>query len=172
MELLIVIVVIAVLAAIAIAAYNGARNKAEASRSLSAVNSYIKLLKLHAQSTGSFPSTESSPTYEYCLGNPSDFPAEGVFASGQCIHNATTTYRVSTNQALADSLSANGRVSSTRLSNSKLDSETWRGIRYSHIPSISYPPTLEWVVNGSVSCAPGEGTPGNSNGSTYCRLEL
>lgn len=170
-ELLIVIVVIAVLAGITVVAFNGVRNRADASRSVSAVNSYVKLLKLHAQTTGSYPSIESSP-YEYCLGRPSDFPAEGVFSAGQCIHNSASSYSVFTNQALNDTLSTYGQGSNTRLSNSKLGNETWRGIRYSHMPSISYPPTLEWVVNGSTPCTPGVGTPGNSAGSTYCRLEL
>lgn len=171
-ELLIVIVVIAILVAIVIAAYTGIRDRASASRASSAVASYVKILRMHKVINGDFPSSTASPSGEYCLGNPSDFPADGVFAAGQCLSDSTSSYTVSTSQALANTLDANGQASNTRLPDAKLGPETWRGIRYSYNPAGSSAPIMEWIVNGSVPCLPGSGTPGMWWGSTWCELRL
>lgn len=54
-ELLIVIVVIAVLAAIAIVTYGGVQDRAKASQMNAGIEQYIKVLGLHAGENGSFP---------------------------------------------------------------------------------------------------------------------
>lgn len=171
-ELLIVIVVIAVLAAIVIVAYIGFRDRANAARASSAAASYVKILKMHKEINGNFPSTAASPTGEYCLGNPSDFPAEGAFAAGQCLSDSSSSYAVSTSQTLANTLNVSGQASNTRFLDAKLGQETWRGLRYTFNPAGSSAPLVEWVVNGSVSCSPGVGTPGMWWGSTWCELRL
>ncbi len=63
-ELLIVIVVIGILAAITIVAYNGIQTRAENSKTLSAMEGYAKGLSLYALNTGSYPVEPSVP----CLG--------------------------------------------------------------------------------------------------------
>lgn len=64
-ELLIVIVVIAVLAAITIVAYNGIQTRAENTKTISAVEKYAKALSLYALDNGSYPNVGSYP----CLGS-------------------------------------------------------------------------------------------------------
>ena len=58
-ELLIVIVVIAILAAITIVAYNGIQERAESLRVISKAQSYVKGLKLWEAETGARPTTSS-----------------------------------------------------------------------------------------------------------------
>lgn len=59
-ELLIVIVVIAVLAAISVAAYNGIRQRASNTSTISAVTSYTKLIKLYINGESAYPLTAPS----------------------------------------------------------------------------------------------------------------
>lgn len=65
-ELLIVIVVIGILAAIVIVAFNGARTSAENSKTTQAVTQYVKALRLYATQNDQYPTTGAT---EYpCLG--------------------------------------------------------------------------------------------------------
>lgn len=59
-ELLVVIVVIAILAAITIVAFNGITDRANAAQANSAMANNIKALRLYASETGSYP-TPTSP---------------------------------------------------------------------------------------------------------------
>lgn len=181
-ELLVVIVVIAILAAITIVAYNGIRNRADAARASATADQFAKVLKLYSvNNNGTYPSSAASPTGEYCLGKPADFPATGPFASGQCLYNPAN-YTVSASQTLADSLAPYATISSGQLSQAPLGSETWRGIRYSYIPGMTdyygkqVPPRLEWVVNGGEPCDPGTGGSNGGAGlwwgSTWCTFDL
>lgn len=70
-ELLIVVVIIGILAAIVVVAYNGITNQAKNSKTLSAVNSWAKAIQLYRVETGSFPSSNS------CLGASSTYPDTG-----------------------------------------------------------------------------------------------
>lgn len=171
-ELLVVVVVIAILAAIIIVVYKGIQDRANAARAASAASSYAKLLRTYQATYNTFPTSMTAPTWEYCLGKPSDYPASGVFAAGQCLYNPSGPYTVSTSQTLEDSLTLYGSTSSTVLPTARLGNETWRGMRYVFNPASSNPATIEWVVNGSVSCAPGTGTPGGWWGSTWCSLSI
>ena len=54
-ELLIVIVVIAILAAISIVAYNGIQNRSKNAATISAVNSYVKLINLYIAGESAYP---------------------------------------------------------------------------------------------------------------------
>lgn len=185
-ELLVVIVVIAILAAITIVAFKGVRDRADASRASSTVDSYAKVLRLYFINSGSYPSSMSEPTGELCLGHASDFPAAGSFPAGTCLYNSSADscglpscpgghYVVSADDSAMGSLLASSGVtiSNSSFSNAVMGSETWRGIRYSYDPSTpQYPPRLEWIVNGPQSCAPGSGSPGSWWGSTWCTLDL
>ncbi len=74
-ELLIVIVVIAILAAISIVAYNGIQNRANLSSAYSVVQSYQKAFKLMAVDTG-------LPSVNLCLGPATEYPS-GCTKGGQ-----------------------------------------------------------------------------------------
>lgn len=67
-ELLIVIVVIAILAAISIVAYNGIQQRARNSQTLSGVQAYQKILMSYAAVNGSFPALNG------CLG--ANYPSD------------------------------------------------------------------------------------------------
>ena len=84
-ELLIVIVVIAILAAISIVAYNGIQTRAESTKTISAVTSWVKALRLHKTELGSYPTQYS------CLGDMSTY--SGVF-SGRCFSPETSGWTV------------------------------------------------------------------------------
>jgi prepilin-type N-terminal cleavage/methylation domain-containing protein len=64
-ELLIVIVVIAILAAITIVVYNGVQARAENATTTTVVSAYVKAFTLYAADNGSYPSTAAYP----CLGS-------------------------------------------------------------------------------------------------------
>lgn len=79
-ELLIVIVVIAILATISIVAYQGIQDRAEASKTVSAVQAYKKALQLYKVDKDSYP------TVAFCLGDQYDSFTSGGGAS--CRHSA------------------------------------------------------------------------------------
>ena len=87
-ELLIVIVVIAILAAISIVAYNGIQARAENSKTINGVGAYIKAFNLYVADNGVYPSSTGYP----CL---------GVSASGGCaklsVGDPTCNYSGNTN---------------------------------------------------------------------------
>lgn len=59
-ELLIVIVVIGILAAITIVAYNGIQQRARNTTTISAVNTYVKLINLYMVGEGAYPLASSA----------------------------------------------------------------------------------------------------------------
>jgi len=74
-ELLIVIVVIGILAAITIVAYNGIQTRAENAKTVAAVSAWVKAIRMYEADKGSWPTVNS------CLGAPSTYL--GVY-SGRC----------------------------------------------------------------------------------------
>ena len=96
-ELLIVIVVIAILAAISIVAYNGIQNRAKSSSMASAGAAYIKAYALYRVDNSTFPG-------ETCLGSPEDYPADPPFLQGECyIETDANNNRLVTHEALNNS---------------------------------------------------------------------
>lgn len=67
-ELLIVIVVIGILAAITIVAYSGIQQRARNAKTISAVNSYLTAFQGYLAQNGSYPPVASNTMY--CLGQP------------------------------------------------------------------------------------------------------
>lgn len=89
-ELLIVIVLIGILAAITLVAYNGVQTKARNTQTIDAVVSYIKVLNMYKIDNGQFPPVTS------CLGNGYD--ATGCDSAGVYQVNGgnfNTTYMAS-----------------------------------------------------------------------------
>ena len=84
-EMLLVIVVIAILAAISVVAYNGVSQRATVTHYESVINAYDKGLRLHNARTGSYA---SSDLYT-CLGRVEDYPATPEFPAGACQVSAT-----------------------------------------------------------------------------------
>lgn len=78
-ELLIVIVVIAILAAITVVAYNGVQVRAKNSQTQQALSTWVKALKLYKADNGTYPA------YYGCLGTGYPYGYTGTDVSGgQC----------------------------------------------------------------------------------------
>jgi|TARA_B100001250_G_scaffold386898_1_gene383819 prepilin-type N-terminal cleavage/methylation domain-containing protein len=75
-ELLIVVVVIGILAAIVIVAYNGITTQAKNTKTISAVNTWVKALRLYEVDKGGLPNTNS------CLGTTSTYSGDGYCWDG------------------------------------------------------------------------------------------
>lgn len=85
-ELLIVIVVIAILAAITIVSYNGIQSQAENTKTITAVSAWAKAIQLYKADTGAYPSENS------CLGSTTTY--QGY--SGRCWAPDTSPWVVRT----------------------------------------------------------------------------
>jgi len=86
-ELLIVIVVIAVLAAITVVAFNGVQQRARNSQTIAAVKDYIKIYSAYAVDYDVYPGSGN-----YCLG--------AGYPGGLCWDNRTYTENTATNTGL------------------------------------------------------------------------
>ncbi len=91
-ELLIVIVVIGILAAITIVAFNGVQQRAQTNRTVSAFSSWVKILRLYKADTGGWP------TGWTCLGEGYLYGESGTDTTGtaQCRFTTGTGYVMQT----------------------------------------------------------------------------
>jgi len=119
-ELLIVIVVIAILAAITIVAYNGIQQRASYSRMRSDMASLNKAIQLYYADRGSYPVTPTTAG-TYCSGNWCGF---GQAKNDSFIPGLVPTYIASTPQQQSSS-----NASDTYLYRS-LDGKDYKLIRY------------------------------------------
>lgn len=90
-ELLIVIVVIGILAAITVTAFNGIQERARNNQTISAVKEYTKLYRAYALDNHSYPNGASN----YCLGSgyPSNLCWDNrAYAPNTAVDNALKTY--------------------------------------------------------------------------------
>ena len=78
-ELLVVVVVIAILAAITVVSYNGIAQRAKDAAIVSTIDSWDKTLQLAAINGGAMPSLGA------CLGRPGDFTAKDGFPANACV---------------------------------------------------------------------------------------
>lgn len=78
-ELLVVVVVIAILAAITIVSYNGIQQRARASQIASAVDTWEKVIRVVAIDN------PAAVPLQGCLGSANAFPATADFAEGVCV---------------------------------------------------------------------------------------
>jgi prepilin-type N-terminal cleavage/methylation domain-containing protein len=84
-ELLIVIVVIGILAAISLIAYNGIQNRSENTKTTQAVAHYAKIISSYAVSNNVYPSSVAPPTAP-----PSDFWACLPYSATTCGSSSNT----------------------------------------------------------------------------------
>lgn len=82
-ELLIVIVVIGILAAIVVVAYSQINQRAQTARYIAAADSWEKVLRAQYVIDGTLPTADPDPV---CLGaSASDFPATTNWSAGECL---------------------------------------------------------------------------------------
>src|SRR5690606_18326368 len=165
-ELLIVIVVIGILAAITVVSYNGIQNRAYVAKAASVADSYIKIMEMYHLDNDSYPFENSAPGYVACLGNSTDYPSSGDFAANECwasSNNAIdpTVVDSNLNNLLAPYVSSlpSGSLPPVR-ANSPDGWVAVRGIYYANdIPvAVDEPgvPGMVFVIKGNQDCPRGE----------------
>jgi prepilin-type N-terminal cleavage/methylation domain-containing protein len=167
-ELLIVIVVIGILAAITIVAYNGVTARANNSQQLTALTNYVKIISSYAVLNNGFPS--GSNTY-MCLGAPSGTPNCGSTNTGvnACGYGAAPTDSVINTklQTVSGSLPFYGSLTAT------CANSTARGIIY-YYASSTYATLIFWV--NDTSCPAISGTvlvnKNTEGASSSCQIQL
>lgn len=153
-ELLIVIVVIAILAAITIVTYNGIQQRARDQKMVAAATQVYKAISAYIIDKGEYPTVSPS-----CVGT--GYPTD---PSGLCY---TSVSSLSANTALAPYLSQIPEPPMEKLTNSA------RGML---INTTVATPVLEYSIIGTSVC-PGIGAPQattstDSNGDLWCRAAL
>ena len=162
-ELLIVIVVIAILAAITIVAYNGITTRANNATTVSAANATNKALRLYAETNGVY----SSDTYA-CVGNVS--PCSKINAATNCFGLGS----VGTGASFASEI---GTVINNIPSPSSQQMTCSSGAVYSGMFVYSYnsrkSATLRYYLKGSgADCGLSGATPAVDGDVVVCQLAL
>ena len=120
-ELLIVIVVIGILAAISLVTYNGIQDKARNAKRAAALDVYEKTLRSYEALNGTMPAITESADGAVCAGEAAQYPAKDGFLAGECAYNLDNGIRSSV-------LAAPSLVSAIR------------GITTGSVPDGSFPP--------------------------------
>lgn len=160
-ELLIAIVVIAILAAISVVAYNNIQDRAYNARITSAMDAYGKAFHLYHVDEGVFPTLADGAA---CLGTVQDYPAKDGFPEGACSTWTTSGGNVDyyyvdddLSDKLVKYLGSNMPDPTIRIATEKFPgggSTKYRGIyletgNYESYQDYAY---LEYVANGQVTC--------------------
>lgn len=156
-ELLIVIVVIAILAAITIVAYNGIQNRAVNQQTVTSVRAYYSAMIAYAVDNGAYPTGNS------CLG-----PAE-FYASNPCfIGSGTYNYNAAQNTALATYI-----TTTPTLPNVKLVGSNFTGSGIFYYPTGSY---IGFPIKGTNTCPSISGATEQgkiiAGSDVYCRINF
>ncbi|MNQ10164.1 Type II secretion system protein G precursor [compost metagenome] len=156
-ELLIVIVIIGILAAITIVAYNGIQNRATNQQTVSSVRAYYAALTAYTVDNGAYPAGNA------CLGTAT------FYTSNPCyIGNSTYTHSTTLNNALAPYLN-NGTPA---LSNAKIVS-TFTGTGIFYYTASKY---IGFPILGSNTCPTIAGATEQSKAvagsDVYCRIDF
>tara|TARA_B100001146_G_scaffold182058_2_gene164451 strand:- start:11 stop:550 length:540 start_codon:yes stop_codon:yes gene_type:complete len=159
-ELLIVIVVIAILAAITIVAYNGIQNQAKNQQTVSAVRSYYTALASYAVKNNTLPSARA------CLGPESFYNSNPCYVGG-----ATYTWSSSLNTAVGEFLKTPAATASGTVTGSGI---TASGIFYDNSSGASGSGYIGFPIFGSSTCPSIAGAQlyGTSSmgADIYCRI--
>ena len=104
-ELLIVIVVIAILAAVSVVAYSGIQQRATASKAASTATQIYKGFEAYYALEGHYPLTAALDSgREGCIGDVSDFPSRDGFGAGECAPDIYSSEMTSVDTALTTEL--------------------------------------------------------------------
>ena len=120
-ELLIVIVVIAILAAISIVAYNGIQTRSENSKTIQAVASWAKALRMYKIDNGGYPAVNA------CLGDTNTYTDSHNGVCWGALTNTTWQVKPALATALKDYIQGNPEPSSKNI-NTETDQR--RGAMY------------------------------------------
>lgn len=152
-ELLIVIVVISILAAISVVAYTGIQERARSSSMVSAVNQYAKAIEMYRTVHGVFP-----PGDWVCLGNDaSDYPAANGYASGACHKGGTYNYPGFSSVVRDALLTQTSNLADPIYQEAPNEfGGTMRGLLYDNISSHTQTATITYYLEGNKDCPIGK----------------
>lgn len=176
-ELLIVIVIIGILAAIVIVAYRGIQERANNTQTISVAAHYVKALRVYATDNNKYPEATPGAFAISCLGEgypntlcanytymtPANCASYGAVAEGSWFHDAIKPYTAN-------------KTPTTSLQEVNCGGTPMRGGVYGinwYGPGIA---TVAYILSGNTSC----GSPGgmsvtrlhNDSASTLCKLDL
>ena len=146
-ELLIVIVVIAILAAISIVAYNGAQTRANNTQTIDAVKQFIKAYHLYAVDNGDYPNATG------CLGE--GYPDPNHY----CLSQSGTSACWGTGSAVSLAINTalkpymNGKVPSPSMQGAACGTTTYVGA-YGYYNSTNKTVTVYMILRGDQACPP------------------
>lgn len=155
-ELLIVIVVIGILAAISVVAYNGIQQRANNTQRIAAAKDWQKLITTYTAQNGAYPaSTLGNHT---CLGtgNPTDFdanPDEDCNGTGNIKHpNTSINAAYSTIAAKLPSFPGNKQLSSSTGTVAGIGLRAIDTLDPATTPKLQYPMLLYWLDGNNQDC--------------------
>jgi prepilin-type N-terminal cleavage/methylation domain-containing protein len=170
-ELLIVIVVVAILAAITIVAYNGIQNRSKSAQFLAAIDAYVKAAEIYKIENGDYPATPQSPgTNAVCLG---DYPAANGFNAGGCL-DAGGMSIVTADSGVNDAFNTViDPLPQTASIVTDLGGASNRGIIYGYDPAVQQG-GIYYYINGDQECGRGAKTTDTIGGNpvTVCSIEI
>mgnify|MGYP003151340262 CR=1 FL=1 len=167
-ELLIVIVVIAILAAISIVAYDGIQERSKNAQTVSALSAWIKGLKLYKVDNGKWPNGW------VCLGDKYPYGEDGTATSGaQCRQDANSyTVNAGFNSTMSAYMGSFPNPAHVTASNGS--SSWWRGLMYAYGGGDGTQVYIIAVYAGVLSACPvvegystGAGVTGGNTRCTY-----
>ncbi len=103
-ELLIVVVVIAILAAITLVSYTGIQERAVEAKVVSMVDGYRKAFMLYATKHNSYPTYSDMSQSAICLG--SGYPVPSGATRGACVYNASGSFAIYSTDPATDPLNS------------------------------------------------------------------
>jgi prepilin-type N-terminal cleavage/methylation domain-containing protein len=165
-ELLVVIVVIGVLAAITIVTYAGIQSRAYDAQASNIVHTYENALKIYKAEHGDYPSyaNDDDSLVWVCLGTTEQYPARDGFASGEC--ETWGGPAVTTDDAFMSELT---EITDRSVSGA-LPVVDYGGGRARGVQFYATGKTIDYYVNGTQACPRGDKA--IVNGATRCIVPL
>lgn len=142
-ELLIVIVVIAILAAISIVAYNGIQNRAENTKTIDGVAAYTKLFSFYAVDNGAYPGTSLYPSLSTSL------TSGKIAGTGGCAYAGAAPNNTAFYDLLAPYATTLPSISQQTMS---CNGETYRGAYVNATSSNTKFLSIVVYLKGNVDC--------------------
>jgi prepilin-type N-terminal cleavage/methylation domain-containing protein len=171
-EILVTTIIISILAAVSVLAFNGAQNRAYMAQVYANVSNAAKLMNVYHTINGTYPIVADTN----CLGKVSDYPAANGFASGSCgIDTSNSSSWGQANDSFNTMLSSQGTIPSGVTKIAINAGIKYRGIYFQindYAPGSPWPDSVffEFAVPGNQQCL---GTVNirrydSSASSTYC----
>lgn len=167
-ELLIVIVVIGILAAITVVAFNGVQVKAQNTKTIQGVAKYVKALQLYVANKGTYPIEAAYP----CLGTHPGTTCSVVGGTGTCIGAGGASSQSSFDTAMKEVLS--GALPEMSTQTMSCGTAIVRGAYYS--PSTGKDAMINYYLRGNQACDGIGGAQANvksqTDDTTRCSLSM